>query len=64
MDFIFLEFYIRKMYDIKVDDYFGVSRASVSQWRMMNEIPPKRSMEFLEKEGSLDINVLFSKLYT
>lgn len=64
MDFIFLEFYIKKKYGIKVDEYFDISRASISQWRETNEVPSKRILQFNEKEGSIDMHILFSKLYT
>jgi len=63
MDFLFLKFYIRKKYDQDISDYFNVGKQSVSDWRRSNIIPPKRLLEFLEKEGSLDPKELINRLY-
>lgn len=63
MDFIFLEFYIKKKYDQSVEEYFGIGKQSVSSWRTSNEIPPKRLIEFNTSEGTLNIKELFDKLY-
>lgn len=63
MDFKFLEFYISKKYDQKVDQYFNIHKMSVSGWRKSNQVPPKRLIEFHEKEKSLDISELFGRLY-
>ncbi len=63
IDFLFLEFYIQKKYNKKVEDYFGIGKQSVSDWRVSNEIPPKRLIEFLQKEGSIDICDLIKIIY-
>ena len=63
MDFLFLEFYIAKKYRQKIEQYFNIGKQSVSFWRTGNNIPPQRLLEFYEKEGSMDIKELFSKLY-
>jgi hypothetical protein len=63
MDFLFLEFYIQKKYNQKVEDYFNVGKQSVSFWRTSNTIPPQRQLEFFKKEGSMDIKELFNKIY-
>lgn len=63
MDFLFLEFYIQKKYNQKVEDYFGVNKVSVSHWRSADKIPPQRQIDFLTKEGSLDPKELFLKIY-
>ena len=63
MDFLFLEFYIAKKYNQKVEEYFSVGRQSVSLWRTSNEIPELRLLQFKDKEGTLDIKELFSKIY-
>lgn len=63
MDFLFLEFYIQKKYNQKVEEYFNVGRQSVSLWRVSNEIPEKRLLQFQLKEGSIIPKELFSKLY-
>jgi hypothetical protein len=63
MDFLFMEFYIKKKYDQKVEDYFKTTRQSVSLWRSSNIIPEKRLLQFQVKEGSLDPKELFSKIF-
>jgi hypothetical protein len=63
MDFLFLQFYIKKKYDQSVEDYFSINKVSVSNWRTSNHIPPQRLLEFLEKEGSIEPKELFSKIY-
>lgn len=63
MDFLFLEFYIQKKYNQKVEEYFNVGRQSVSDWRINNHIPEKRLLQFQLKENSIDIEYLFSTLY-
>jgi hypothetical protein len=63
MDFLFLEFYIQKKYNQKVEEYFNVGRQSVSDWRINNHIPEKRLLQFQLKETSIDIRYLFSTLY-
>lgn len=63
LDFIFIEFYIRKKHGKSVDKYFNVGKMSVSSWRSSNIVPPKRLIEFHQKEKSLDILELFKKLY-
>ena len=62
MDFLFLEFYIQKKYNQKVEDYFNVGRQSVSDWRVSNNIPEKRLLQFQVKEGTINTTELFSKL--
>jgi len=63
MDFLFLEFYIAKKYNQKVEEYFSINKVSVSNWRTSNHIPPQRLLEFLEREGSIEPKELFSKIY-
>ena len=63
MDFLFVELYIKKKYNQKVEEYFNVGKMSVSSWRSSNTVPPKRLIEFHQKEKSLDILELFKKLY-
>jgi hypothetical protein len=50
-DFIFIQSYIKKRYNFKVEDYFKIGKQSVSDWRIKNEIPPKRLIEFYITEG-------------
>ena len=63
MDFLFLEFYIQKKYNQKVEEYFNINKVSVSHWRKSNAIPPARQLEFLNKEGSISPKELLEKLY-
>lgn len=63
MDFLFLEFYLKKKYNKKVEEYFKINKVSVSYWRSSNEIPEKRLLQFRVEEGSLDPKELFLKIY-
>jgi len=63
MDFTFIEFYIKKKYNQKVEEYFDVNKASVSYWRTSGEIPEKRLLQFQIKEGTLNVKELFEKIY-
>jgi hypothetical protein len=62
IDVDFIEFYVKKKYNQRLHDYFEVSRPVASTWR--NErIPDVRLMEFVRKEGSMNIIELFNNLY-
>ena len=63
IDFLFLELYIKKKYDQKVEEYFNIGKQSVSDWRVSNTIPPKRLIEFMQTEGSMDPLELIKKIY-
>lgn len=63
MDFLFLEFYLKKKYNQKIEEYFKVGKQSVSDWRISNTIPEKRLLQFQVKEGSIDPKELFEKIY-
>jgi hypothetical protein len=63
MDFTFLEFYIKKKYNIHISEYFNIGKQSVSDWRRSDKIPPQRILEFLNKEGSLDPIELVKNIY-
>jgi hypothetical protein len=64
MDFLFLELYIKKKYNQKVEEYFNLNKAAVSYWRSSNQIPEKRLLQFQINEGTTDIKELFSKIYS
>jgi hypothetical protein len=64
MDFLFLEFYIQKKYNQKVEEYFNLNKAAISYWRSSNQIPEKRLLQFQIKEGTTDLKELFSKIYS
>ena len=64
IDFLFIELYIQKKYQQKVELYFNISKQSISDWRTSNEVPSKRLIEFHQREGTLDIQELLQKIYT
>ena len=63
MDFLFLQFYIKKKYDLSLDKYFSIGKQSISDWRISNTIPEKRLLQFQLKEGSINPIELVKKLY-
>lgn len=63
MDFLFLQFFIKKKYNEDISEYFKIGKQSASDWRRSGKIPPQRLLEFLEKEGSLDPKELIFKIY-
>lgn len=63
MDFLFMQFYIQKKYNQKVEEYFGINKVSVSSWRTNDNIPEKRMLQFQVREGTIDPKELFEKLY-
>lgn len=62
MDIKFIEFYIDKKYDKKLEDYFNVSKSVASGWRN-KKFPESRLHEFVYNEGSNSLLELFKKLY-
>lgn len=63
IDFLFIQLYIRKKYNQPVEEYFNATKQSISDWRIKNEVPPKRLIEFYQREKSLDIQELFENIY-
>jgi len=63
IDFLFIELYIKKKYNQKVEEYFNIHKMSVSSWRKSNQVPERRLYEFSLKEGTSDIEELFKILY-
>lgn len=63
MDFLFLQFYIKKKYNLSPDKYFSIGKQSISDWRISNIIPEKRLLQFQLKEGSINPIELIKKLY-
>ena len=63
MDFLFLEFYIAKKYNQKVEEYFNIGKQSISDWRTSNIIPEKRILQFYRNEGSIDPKELLQRIY-
>lgn len=62
MDFDFVEFYIKKVYKKKVEDYFGVVKSVVSGWRH-GKFPQTRLYEFCYREKTDNIFELFERIY-
>lgn len=62
IDIDFIEFYIKKKYSQKLEDYFEVTKSVTSKWRNIH-FPEKRLYEFTFREKSSDIIELFSKIY-
>ena len=62
IDIIFIEFYIYRKYNIKLEDYFGVVKSVASGWRN-KKFPEQRLHEFCFKEGSTCIYEHFKKIY-
>ena len=62
IDIKFIEFYIQKKYNQRLEEYFEVVKSVASNWRN-NKFPDRRMKEFLYREGSLDVFELIKKLY-
>lgn len=62
IDVHFIEFYIRKKYNQKLEDYFSVTKSVSSAWRN-NSFPDKRLHEFVYKEGTQDLIELLKRIY-
>lgn len=63
IDFLFIELYIKKKYNQKVEEYFNIGKQSVSAWRISNSLPERRLYEFSLREGSDSLLELFEKIY-
>lgn len=46
MDFLFMQFFVKKKYDNSLEEYFNIGRQSVSDWRISGNIPDKRLLQF------------------
>jgi hypothetical protein len=62
IDVDFIEFYIKKKYKQKLEDYYGVTKSVSSAWRNTS-FPEKRLHEFVYKEGTSDLIELLKKIY-
>jgi hypothetical protein len=62
IDVHFIEFYISKKYGKKLEEYYGVTKSVVSNWRKLS-FPEKRLHEFVYREGTEDIIELIKKIY-
>jgi hypothetical protein len=57
IDFLFIELYIKKKYNQKVEEYFNIHKMSVSSWRKSNQIPERR----LIIQDILDIQLILKR---
>jgi len=62
MDILFIEFYIKKIYNQKLEEYFLVNKSVSSKWRNYH-FPKNRLNEFLVREKCSDLYELFNKIY-
>lgn len=62
IDIHFIEFYIRKKYNQKLEEYFEVTKAVSSNWRNLS-FPQRRLKEFQYREKTLDIIELIKRIY-
>lgn len=62
IDIYFIEFYVDRKYNQKLEDYFKVVKSVASGWRH-GKFPEKRLHEFCYREGSSNIHELFQKIY-
>ena len=62
IDVHFIEFYIFKKYNQKLEEYYIVNKSVASKWRNTS-FPEKRLHEFVFREGTSDILELFKRIY-
>ena len=62
IDIQFIEFYISKKYNKKLEEYFNVNKSVASKWRNIS-FPKRRIEEFYWREGTIDIKELIDKIY-
>jgi hypothetical protein len=62
IDVDFIEFFIKKKYNQKIEEYYNVNKSVASKWRNKN-FPESRLHEFVYKEGTSDLLELLKKIY-
>lgn len=62
LDIHFIEFYIFKKYNQKLEEFFDVNKSVSSKWRNTH-FPEKRLHEFVYREGTSDIIELLKRIY-
>lgn len=62
IDIDFIEFYIKKKYKKKLEEYFDVNKSVSSKWRN-SKFPSRRLDEFTWREGTKDLLELLKKIY-
>jgi len=63
IDVYFIEFYISRRYNKRLEEYYEVNKSIASGWRN-NKFPDRRLKEFLYREGTLDIDILIKRIYS
>lgn len=62
IDIDFIEFFIKKKYNQKLEEYFDVNKSVASKWRN-DKFPERRLKEFYFRERSLDVFSLIKSIY-
>jgi len=62
IDVFFIEFYLRKKYSQKLEEYFKVNKSVSSKWRLTH-FPESRLHEFVFREGTSDMIELLNRIY-
>ena len=62
IDILFIEFFVKKKYNMSLEQYFSVNRPTVSKWRN-KKFPDNRLYEFSYREGTIDVHDLIKKIY-
>lgn len=62
MDINFIQFYLSCRYNKSIEDYFFVTKSTVSNWRKRG-MPKKYLNMFVETEKTNNIHTLFEKIY-
>jgi hypothetical protein len=62
IDVDFIEFFIKKRYNQKLEEYFNVTKSVSSAWRNIS-FPEKRLHEFVYREETQDLIELLKKIY-
>lgn len=62
IDIYFIEFYIFKKYNLKLEEYFDVNKSISSKWRNY-KFPDRRLKEFEWRENTIDITELIKRIY-
>jgi len=63
IDIDFIEFYIKKKYSQKLEEYFDVNKSVASSWRN-SKFPDRRMKEFFFREKTLNVRELINQIYS
>ena len=58
----FIQFYVKSLYNLGLEEYFSVQKSTVSSWRKRG-LPKKYIKIFTMNEKSQNIYELFEKIY-